>query len=458
MFDVSSVRDSDEDFIAMNETNRTDFPRVVAVSCAIPLHGVRVLLEVEGDSGKSNSLQLFRICQTMLDPEIQWCAKVPHREIQAGPPLPIPVSPLLVYCVPTVLPKRYAAGALPVKLRSDSGIEVSLHWPFSRSPGQTLQAFEDTILNIRVIDVDTPSIVPPGIVQTSLLKAIICDDFGEYEADMVLEAHRVFEVEKTFAKDIVAEEVGCEDTDDVGNNEEYDNEVEIVDNIVLDEEERSEDKDETSTSVDNHDDIDRHTLDYLLYHDDSNDSEDNEGECTKVLPGALVTNGDVQSTFSVEDNQAKSLHDIMMGDSDSEVDQELNDVQENDRQVAAMDEIEAKEVCITPRGPELDSLSVKSYQCTDSAKKRKKTRHTESISLGLAKTLLARQLFLAEWEAELHFSRVCNKTNRPRIFKRVVAADESPDDVNGKSRIVAVGPTCVCSSISLCIVRCFRRC
>ena len=214
------------------------YPRIVAVVSTIPIHGALVFVQMSpisdchlddseagGDGGDSvQKFQQYRICQAVLDADIQWCAtKITtlslcpqlqqqrlsqHVAFSPSKAIPLCANILTAYASPDSLPRRFERGTLPIKLRNSAGHELSINWPFVRGPKQEKEDFENTIKDILIVNIGISATSSPSLSTTSslasasplrgcnLLTSIINKDFGDYEVAVALESHRVFKFDE----------------------------------------------------------------------------------------------------------------------------------------------------------------------------------------------------------------------------------------------------------------------
>mmetsp|Transcript_24756 Transcript_24756/g.41866 ORF Transcript_24756/g.41866 Transcript_24756/m.41866 type:complete len:701 (+) Transcript_24756:228-2330(+) len=412
-----------------------DAPRMVAVASVIPLHGTRVLVEMERDGGRV--FQQCRVCRTIADADILWCGKALLREPPASKPLlPLATSPLTAYCVPSSLPKRFAGGVLPVKLRSSSGEEMSLNWPFCRAPGQAVDAFEAAVRDIRVIDVELPASLPidNDNEDGSILSSIVSQEFGEYEADMILEAHRVFRFEgpTVEAEPCTVQSHDCDPEEDSEGEDGPHHEVTISSVGINGDDIPGSITAAGKMSTTEFDDFDDHAMNLLLSHGvGDGDSADMSSIASVLATNQLLSGSHEESIVGIHkragstDSAAhdKSLFDIMMGSCDSE--------HRHDRSGGGQGSAEGTGAVGTTATDKKrpDNSNVAGH--TGPAMKKKRVSGEEARPSLLLQTSdreqLARQLFLAEWEADQHLARAMS-ARRHAKFRIAGSCSRSGED------------------------------
>lgn len=427
-------------------------PRVVAVACAVPLHGTRVLVEMERGGGRA--VQQFRVCRSIADADIVWCGKV----LVGGPPvsaplLPLSTSPLAAYCVPTSLPKRFPGGVLPVKVRNSSGEEVTLNWPFCRGPGQTMDMFEAALRGIRVINIDLPAILPSGddTEDGSILSSIASGEFGEYETDMVLEAHRVFRFECP-AGEAEPRVTQSRDTEPELQPEEGQHREETRCSSDSSDEDTPHDlaaaEKVHTAEFDGFDggDLDGHAMNFLLSHEVVDGDSDSAGMsrfASVLVTDHLLSGSPLEESAVGVPKQGgsrevvaageKSLFDIAMGSSGSgeqERDKSSGGLGSGDV-AGAVDSTEVEHTT----APRLHSEVECDDHCSNVGQKKKRRVCGEEVGplqLQRAREWLARQLFLAEWEADQHLARTTS-ARRQAKFRIAGGSRSSNSTIDGRN-------------------------
>lgn len=321
-------------------------PRIVAVASTIPIHGALVFLQMsspdceDGDgeevgdenslhSVHSNSIQQYRICQAVIDADIQWCATKmttprtslrplqqsrllsQHAAFSPSKTIPLCTNILTAYANANSLPKRFLHGNLPIKVRDAAGDELSINWPFVRGPNQGKEDFENAIKDILIVNIG-PSVNPSSLLGCNLLTSIVNKDLGDYEVAVALESHRVFQF------DCPPEEGSSTDESNSHNQNTSSSSSfspALPSSVIIpkDVESSADDVcngDGNTASLLTHfgSKLDDPTMEYFLRGEEDNAGGGQPSSCKRDTTGTTCAGG-----------QKRSIHDILMGDdSDSD--------------------------------------------------------------------------------------------------------------------------------------------
>ena len=181
------------------------YPKIVAVTCTIPIYGALVMVQMCENKRSSaveeygSCFHIFRISQAVADARVQWCTAMlaePSPKLDASfsslEELGLCLSPITAYTIPSAGPKSVIINAtFPVQLRSIKGTDMCLNWPFVRRNSELLKDFERRIAGMSIIvPIPTSKLCEE---KSDIPELVMLSAIDDHEVAAALDVHRVFD-------------------------------------------------------------------------------------------------------------------------------------------------------------------------------------------------------------------------------------------------------------------------